>query len=141
METDKKLELIHAIRMQNQYDRQLLRRRESILYDQPVRERGEIYGAEDTVMSVAGNYGGKYSGEADREDAITKSRSLFYGLRFRLVIAMVLFLGFVYCEVKQVCIGDRSMEDIFVIMQENRFERLTDSLDFFANTAITEKQK
>ena len=141
METDKKLELIHAIRMQNHYDRQLLRRRESILYDQPVRERGEIYGTEETFMPIAGNYGGKFSGEADREGTITKSRSLFYGLRFRLVIAMVLFLGFVYCEVKQVCIGDRSMEDIFVIMQENRFERLTDSLDFFTDAVLKEKQK
>ena len=52
--TDKKLELIRTIRMQNQYNRQLFRSRENLVYsDDPSLRHGEIYGLESAAYFVS----------------------------------------------------------------------------------------
>lgn len=84
---NKKLELIKAIRMQNQYNRQLFRSREGFLYsDEPEIRRGELYGLEaPEKMAVP---------EQDKE-------SVFGSFRIRFAIAVILLLCFILCDVNQ----------------------------------------
>lgn len=122
--TDQKLELIHAIRMQNQYDRQTLRRREGILYDNPVNTRqGEIYGLEEAILPpVSGKYTGKmYVTDPERKQGNTSAGS-WTGFRIRLALVMILFLGFVYCDVKQVSLAGKTGEQILEMLQENHLK-------------------
>ena len=129
VQTDQKLELIRNIRMQNQYDRQILRKREGILYRGEQADRGEIYSLEETVLLPEN---GKYhyfvpknnqTKEADKE-----SDGWLKGLRVRLLIAMVLFLAFVYCDVKQITFAGKTMENIHEALEENQ---ITKWLDYF----------
>lgn len=128
-ETDKKLELIRAIRMQNQYDRQTMRQREGILYESPVSHgHGEIYGLEEAVLPAPA---GKYSGRlpiTGSEQVLKEEGGMLKGFRLRLAIAMILFLAFVYCDVKQVSPAGKSTEQIFHILQEDQLGSVTDYL-------------
>lgn len=127
-ETDKKLELVRAVRMQNHYDRQLLRRRENILYDTAGMKSGELYSLEAGAVPYGNDkYDERYP-ERIQELQMKGTGSFLKGLRIRFIIAMLLFLGIVYCDSKQVKIADRSVEQILMMMQEDELEKLTDSL-------------
>lgn len=103
--TDKKLELVRAIRMQNHYDRQLFRMREGLLYsDTPKLGHGELYSLEAPE---------KPSGEG-------KSKSLI-NFRIRFVIALILLLSFILCDVNHISFGEENSETFF--------ERLKTSMD------------
>lgn len=94
--TDKKLELIKAIRMQNQYDRQLFRMREGILYsDLPEGKRGELYGLEEQQPP----------GEEGKSNALAN-------FRIRFVIAVLLLLSFILCDVNHISFGKEDSESI-----------------------------
>lgn len=112
--TDKKLELIRAIRMQNNYDRQLFRSRENFLYsDSPSQRHGELYSLEasaypvqDAPMAQAAE--GKSDG------------SLLKGFRLRFVIAMVLFLAFVYCDMRGIKIAGESTDNLYQMIADSQ---------------------
>lgn len=117
--TDKKLELIRAIRMQNHYDRQLFRSRENFLYsDNPSQRHGEIYSLEAYGMD-AGAYpaadGSLQKTANDKTDG-----SLLKGFRVRFVIAMVLFLAFVYCDMRNIKIGGQSTETLYQMILDTQ---------------------
>lgn len=121
--TDKKLELIRAIRMQNHYDRQLFKSRENFLYsDAPSQRHGEIYGLEAYGMDA-----GAYPARDGAKDANDKTDgSLLKGFRVRFAIAMVLFLAFVYCDMKNIKIGEQSTETLYqMIMGSQMIPQLT----------------
>ena len=119
--TDKKLELIRSIRIQNQYDRQTLRRREGILYDNPVNIRqGEIYGLEDAVLTpLSGKHGSKQYINTKEGDQTLETGGLLTGFRIRFVLAMVLFLGFIYCDMKQVSVCGINCSEILQMLKED----------------------
>ncbi len=95
--TNKKLELVRAIRMQNQYDRQLLRMREGFLYpDLPRGSGAELYSLEELP---------KPSNEG-------KSRSLIH-FRIRFVIALLLLLSFIFCDVNHISFGKENSDTFF----------------------------
>ena len=101
--TDKKLELVKAIRMQNQYDRQLFRMREGFLYsDIPEGRHGELYSLEAPVQpSNEGN-----------------SKSLV-NFRIRFVIAIILFIIFILCDVNHVSFGKEDADTFYKRMKSS----------------------
>ncbi len=103
--TDKKLELIKTIRMQNNYDRQVFRMREGLLYsDTPEYRHRELYSLEDPEKS------------AD----LRKSKS-FVNFRIRFVIALLLLLSFILCDVNHISFGKENADTFF--------ERIKSSMD------------
>lgn len=103
--TDKKLELIRAIRMQNNYDRQVFRMREGLLYsDTPQYRHGELYSLE----------------APEKPAAEGKSKSLV-NFRIRFVIAVVLLLSFILCDVNHISFGKENSDTFF--------ERMKSSMD------------
>lgn len=84
--TEKKLELIKSIRMQNQYNRQLFRSREGFLYgDDPAVKKGELYALEA------------------EEKTETPDRGKVYGsFRIRFVVAAILLGAYILCDVNQI---------------------------------------
>lgn len=123
LETDRKLQLVRDVRIQNHYDRQLLRRRENILYDTVGTKKGELYGLEDATVSYGNDK--YYERRLEGEPQMQGTGVFLKGLRIRFVIAMLLFLGIVYCDSAQIKIADRSMEQIHMMLQENELERIT----------------
>lgn len=59
--------------------------------------------------------------------------TLLKGFRIRLVIAMLLFLAFVFCDVKGIRLGKESMNNLFERMTE------TDLPDYFPGGLLGEK--
>lgn len=101
--TDKKLELIKAIRMQNHYDRQVFRMREGLLYsDMPEYKHGEIYSLE----------------APEKPSTEGKSRSLV-NFRIRFVIALVLLLSFILCDVNHISFGTENSDTFFEHMKSS----------------------
>ena len=95
--TDKKLELIKAIRMQNQYDRQLFRMREGFLYsDMPEGKHRELYSLEEPTPP--------------QEEG--KSKALI-NFRIRFVIAILLLLSFILCDVNHISFGKEDADSIY----------------------------
>lgn len=94
---NKKLELIRAVRMQNHYNRQLFRAREGILYpDLPGRQR-ELYGLEEDLNAM--------SQERDKPTAGS--------FRIRFVIAMVLLLFFILCDLNHLSYQGETTDTIY----------------------------
>lgn len=101
--TNKKLELVRALRMQNHYNRQLFRAREGILYSDLPQMHGELYGAEQDpallpeqkVKPVAGSF------------------------RIRFVLAMVLLLCFILCDLNHVSYGGETTDSIYGRLAES----------------------
>ena len=97
--TDKKLELIKAIRMQNQYDRQLFRSREGFLYsDNPEMRHRELYGLE-MPEKLDGQ-------EPDKENA-------FGSFRIRFAIAVILLFCFILCDVNHLSYEGENTDTFF----------------------------
>jgi hypothetical protein len=111
--TDKKLELIRAIRMQNQYDRQLIRMREGIVYsDQPDGKHGELYGLEEPAPSEQ-----------------TGKSKVLVNFRIRFVIAVLLLLGFILCDVNHITIGKEDADSLYTrIKSSTEIEALIDKV-------------
>ncbi len=110
--TDKKLELIRAIRMQNNYDRQLFRSRENFLYsDAPSSRHGELYSLEAAACPVQ---------DVPFQNSVPekKDESLLKGFRLRFVLAMVLFLAFVYCDIREIAIWEQTTDALFQMIRE-----------------------
>ena len=100
--TNKKLELVRAIRMQNHYDRQLFRAREGLLYSDMADGRGELYGLEN--MDRAGD---------PMEKSLNGKGSIAGSFRIRFVIAMALLLFFILCDINQVSYQGQTTQSIF----------------------------
>ena len=84
--TEKKLELIKSIRMQNQYNRQLVRSRESFLYgDDPAVKKGELYAL-----------------EAEEKPQPPDKGRVYGSFRIRFVIAALLLGAYIVCDVNQI---------------------------------------
>lgn len=114
--TDKKLELIRTIRMQNQYNRQLFKSRENLIYsDDPSLRHGEIYGLESMTYPVKED---PMRLKAVNEKPDTGS-GIFRSFRIRFLIAMGLFLAFVYCDIRDVRIGSVTTDYLYQIINEN----------------------
>ena len=130
VDTDKKLELVRTIRMQDQYNRQLCRSREQLLYsDNSGLKKGEIYGLETAAIPVVDRISRKTDTGTGKEQ---ENGGLLKGFRIRLVIAMLLFLAFVFCDVKGIGIGAETMDTLF--------ERMTEiSLPEYFSSMILEK--
>ncbi len=105
--TNKKLELIKAIRMQNQYDRQLFRSREGFLYsDDPQLKHPELYSLENP----------------ERFPAQEQENGAVYGsFRIRFVIAVILLFCFILCDINHFSYEGENTDTIF--------ERMTESFD------------
>lgn len=97
VDTDKKLALIKAIRMQNQYNRQLFHAREGFLYaDEPSARHGELY-----------------SLEAEEKDVNQDKGKIYGSFRIRFVVALVLLLAFILCDVNQVSYKGENTDTFF----------------------------
>lgn len=84
IDTNKKLELIRDIRMNHQNNREIMGRREQIIYgkSRPLVSRGEIYGLESAAIN-----------EAIPAEAADTGDSL-RSFKVRMVIAAILFVLF-----------------------------------------------
>lgn len=105
VDTNKKLELVKAIRMQNQYNRQLFRSREGFLYSNPAEGLHSELHMLENAQSIP-------------EEGTNTSGSSF---RFRFMIAMVLLLCFVLCDINHLSYGGETTDTLF--------ERMTSSPD------------
>ncbi len=105
--TNKKLELVRAIRMQNHYNRQLFRSREGFLYPElPQSRQPELY-----------------SLEAENDPALTgRDKGGGSSFRLRFVIAMALLLLFILCDINQISYGNETTDTLF--------EKVVSSPDF-----------
>ena len=102
----RKLELVKAIRMQNQYNRQLFRSREGILYsDMPNGRYGELYSLEEPQKPAPA--------------AMEENKSTMSGFRIRFMIALILLLSFVLCDANHISYGGENTDTLF--------ERITSS--------------
>ncbi len=116
VKTDKKLELIRTIRMQNQYNRQLFRSRENLLYsDMPAGRHGEIYGLEAAAYPVKDFVQAK--NEPGKEDS---SGSILKGFRIRFVIAMLIFIAFIYCDIKNISLWNQTSDSLYRLITESQ---------------------
>lgn len=114
---DKKLELIRSIRMQNQYNRQLFKSREDLIYsDDPSLRRGEIYGLESAAYPVKEDVS-RMKNMAGRPEP---GSGMFRSFRIRFLIAMGLFLAFVYCDIRRIPIGSVTTDDLYRIINEDQ---------------------
>lgn len=114
--TDKKLELIRTIRMQNQYNRQLFKSRENLIYsDDPSLRHGEIYGLESMAYPAKED---SMRLKTVNEKPDTRS-GIFRSFRIRFLIAMGLFLAFVYCDIRGIRIGSITTDYLYQIINEN----------------------
>ena len=95
--TNKKLELVRAVRMQNHYNRQLFRAREGILYSDLPDRHGELYGLEGDFPLMSD----------EREKPVAN------GFRIRFVIAMVLLLCFILCDLNHLSYGGETTDTIY----------------------------
>lgn len=101
--TDKKLELIKSIRMQNQYNRQVFRSREGFLYsDEPMSGRGELYSLEEEAKTQMQNNG-----------------KIYGSFRIRFVIAAALFLAFILCDINHISYMEENTDTLFGRMVSN----------------------
>lgn len=99
--TNKKLELIKAIRMQNQYNRQLFRSREGFLYsDEPKLGHGELYGLEMPE---------KETGQGQDKENV----NVFGSFRIRFAIALVLLFFFILCDVNHISYEGENTDTFF----------------------------
>lgn len=110
IDTDKKLELVRRIRMQNQYNRMKCRERESFLYGTlPVNDRRELYSTE-TAMSFP------ITGE---EQEHVKKGGFLTGFRIRFLAALILFSIFIYLDKNDISILGKNTFDLFVSITES----------------------
>lgn len=107
--TDQKLQLVHTIRMQNQYNRMKCREREQLLYGNAGNDKRELYGAETTMsMPVTG------------ENAIsTRKNGLFTGFRIRFLIAVILLSAFIYLDKNEISILGKTTFELFTTLTES----------------------
>lgn len=115
--TDKRLQLVRAIRLQNQYDRQLFRSRQQLLYDIPPK-RGELYSLESDA-SLSGKDMGNYQDGLSRGQE--GDRAFMTGFKIRLAIAIALLVAFVFCDNRQISIQGTTTQELF--------EKMTESLE------------
>ncbi len=104
--TEKKLELIKSIRMQDQYNRQLFRSREGFLYgdDPAILKRGELYAL-----------------EAEEKPQTPEKGKVYGSFRIRFVIAVILLGAYILCDVNQVSYMGENADSLF--------GRITSNLD------------
>jgi len=95
--TNKKLELVRAVRMQNHYNRQLFRAREGLLYSDLPDRHGELYGLEEDLKTLP----------EERDKPIAGS------FRIRFVVAMVLLLFFILCDMNHLSYGGETTDTIY----------------------------
>lgn len=108
--TDQKLQLVHTIRMQNQYNRAKCREREQMLYgSSSAQERRELYGAE-TAMSLP------VTGE---KPVFGKRSRLLTDFRLRFLIAIILFSGFIYLDKSGLSLFGKNAYDLYLFLTES----------------------
>lgn len=108
--TDQKLQLVHTIRMQNQYNRMKCREREQMLYGiSPVDDKRELYSTE-TAMSFP------VTGE---KPIPGKKSRILTSFRFRFLIALILLSGFIYMDKNEISLLGKNTFDIFSFLTEN----------------------
>ena len=101
--TNKKLELVKAIRMQDQYNRQLFRAREGFLYsEEPLVKRGEVYSLEAEDKPITPDNGKVYS-----------------SFRIRFVIAVVLLAAFILCDINHLDYEGENTDTIYGRLTRN----------------------
>ena len=108
--TDQKLQLVHTIRMQNQYNRMKCREREQILYGiSPANDQRELYSTETTMsLPVTG----------EKQVSGKKSRILT-GFRFRFLIALIFLSGFIYFDKNEISLFHINTFDLYTFLTEN----------------------
>lgn len=104
---EKKMELAQYIREENMGNRMKIRQREQILYgrDNPIPLWGKQEGMELTEDGADSN--------------IPEVKSTF---KFRMVIAIMLFIGFLLCDTGDYQIFGYSMNDIYGFISEDYFQ-------------------
>ena len=103
IDTEKKLELIRTIRSQNQYDRQLFRMREGLLYsDTPALRRGELYGL-----------------ETHGSDMSPLKNKSFGSFRLRFALAIVFLFAFILCDINHLSIGTENTDTVLTYLTNN----------------------
>lgn len=101
--TNKKLELVKAIRMQNQYNRQLFRSREGFLYSNtPLAKQGELY-----------------SLEAEEQPETAGNGKVYASFRFRFLIAAILLTAFILCDINHLSYEGETTDTVFGRITQN----------------------
>ncbi len=89
IDTNKKLELVRSIRMDQQSNRAVLNNREQLIYGntRPLVSKGEVYGLESAVLTGT-----------MPEEAAAKTGGMLKSFKIRLLIAVVLFAAYVFLD-------------------------------------------
>lgn len=102
---EKKMELARYIREENLGNRLKLRQRESILYGKdmqmPLFEKGQLMETEGFSAY------GTPAGEAGAQDVTMSS------FKYRMVLAVLLFVGFLLCDTRESTILSYSTDDVY----------------------------
>lgn len=110
---EKKMELARFIREENLGNRLKLRQRESILYGKemqpPLFDKGQL-----SEAGVFSGYGGNTSETGAQDSAMS-------GFKYRMTLAVLLFVGFLLCDTKGSRILSYSTDDVYHMIVADSF--------------------
>lgn len=107
IDTDKKLALVHSIRMQNQYNRMKCREREQLIYGiGSEADKRELFSTE-TAACMPGY---------EESIAARPKERILSGFRIRFLIAAVLIGVFIYLDINKIDIYGMTTDDLFQLI-------------------------
>lgn len=110
IDTDKKLALVHSIRMQNQYNRMKCREREQLIYgpgSEP--DKRELFGTEMTA----------YMPGYEENTVPHPKERILSGFRLRFILAIALIGIFIYLDINKIAVYGMTTDDLFQLFTKN----------------------
>lgn len=104
IDTDKKLALVHSIRMQNQYNRMKCREREQLIYG---------IGSEPDKRELFGTETAAYMPGYEENTASPAKERILSGFRLRFILAIALIGIFIYLDINKIDIYGMTTDDLF----------------------------
>lgn len=110
IDTDKKLALVHSIRMQNQYNRMKCREREQLMYGfDSEQDKRELFSTETAA----------YMPGFEESTVSHPKEKLLSGFRLRFILAIALIGAFIYLDINKIDIYGITTDDLFQLFTEN----------------------
>lgn len=123
IDTDKKLALVHSIRMQNQYNRMKCREREQLIYG---------IGSEQDKRELFSTETAAYMPGYEESTVSHPQKRILSGFRLRFILAIVLIGIFIYLDINKIDIYGMTTDDLFQLFtQTTEIKENPDILNLF----------
>ncbi len=110
--TDRKLELMKTVRMQNQYNRNQCRERERLLYGM-AGGKSELFASQSCGIALSPHV------QADADSMPLFQNHFLSGFRLRFVLSMLLFGLFIWADVQQITFLEQTTQTLFSLLQHS----------------------